>query len=105
MNMRQRAGAARPGSGLPRRRARRLAQDAGRAVQGVPDGGSGDQQHADGHQELRTVKPVSSGSGTGIVDGTGTGTGTGVAGGRLLPGGLVRLVGAQRRCPIWITAV
>jgi hypothetical protein len=84
MDMRQWITAAWRGSRLPPGRAHRLTQYAGWAVQGVPDGGSGDQQDGDGDHKLHPGKPM----------------GFGVAVRGRLPGGLVRFCGAHRSCPI-----
>jgi hypothetical protein len=84
MDMRQRITAACRGSRLPPGRAHRLTQHAGRAEQGVPDGGSGDQQDGDGDDKLHPGEPM----------------GFGVAGRCRLPGGLVRFRGAHWRGPI-----
>jgi hypothetical protein len=84
MDMRQWITAAWRGSRLPRGRACRLTQYAGWAVQGVSDGGSGDQQDGDGDYKLHPGEPMR----------------FGVAGRCRLPCGLVRFRGAHWRGPI-----
>jgi hypothetical protein len=84
MDMRQWITAAWRGTRLPRGRAHRLTQHAGWAVQGIPDGGSSDQQDDDGDHKLHPGKPM----------------GFGVAGRCRLPGGLVRFRSAHWRGPI-----